>query len=387
MAPFRSTLFILYVVLHIIHGASLSYSPPLYHISAHTLYDAGVQHGKMAKERIHTWFNSEETQEVFHYATTEGKEAYTQLRTASESAYKVYADELRGIAEGAGLSLDNVWAAQLMIELENLMEMSGVRGTNFSSHCTDISTVSAGGFTKGFVHGHNEDWSPDAGKSYYYIKYTALPGADFESCGGLAYPGALIGWGPTWNRHGVYMSINTLYPKKIDIGKTISTAFIQRDAICRKGLGAGLKPVYTILQEGRWSEGSSANLIDTASSSTGIANVETWTSHSALTILKPSDHHTTNMSHLNMYKYMDVTQGGPWLERSIIRQKILDEQPPPESKADIMDILSDPKEIFSDKTIASMVLDSSGNMLVWDGTAPSTSAPLYTWNLRTFFEN
>ena len=48
-------------------------------------------------------------------------------------------------------------------------------------------TISGSGYSGGFAHGHNEDWSETAGRLYYYIKYTAAPGADFASCEALLF--------------------------------------------------------------------------------------------------------------------------------------------------------------------------------------------------------
>ena len=92
-----------------------------------------------------------------------------------------------------------------MIELQNLMDADAV-GQRTATHCTDISAIAEGGYANGFSHGHNEDWSKAVGEVYYYIKYTPTPAAAaqeaFAPCAGLAYPGALIGWAPTWNAHG-----------------------------------------------------------------------------------------------------------------------------------------------------------------------------------------
>merc|ERR1719336_1882356 len=113
-----------------------------------------------------------------------------------------------------------------MIELENLMNL-----TSTQDHCSDVFAKDS------LAHGHNEDWSQEVAKLYYYVKYEPLgKDADFEACAGLAYPGALIGWGPTWNKHGMFMTVNTLVPKPIRLDG-ITTAFVQRDAICGMGRG------------------------------------------------------------------------------------------------------------------------------------------------------
>ena len=79
----------------------------------------------------------------------EGNDAYWRLRRDSSKAFPGYADELRGIADGANVTLDAVWTGILMIELENLNSTS-------KDHCSDISAISKSGYRGGFAHGHNE---------------------------------------------------------------------------------------------------------------------------------------------------------------------------------------------------------------------------------------
>merc|ERR1719277_1853102 len=96
------------------------------------------------------------------------------------------------------------------MELEALMPDNWIK--KHANHCSDFyylhpHTLDVLG------HAHNEDWGGSAKEFYYYVKYTALPGANFSSCAGLSYPGTLIGWAPTWNEHGVFLTQNTLYPR------------------------------------------------------------------------------------------------------------------------------------------------------------------------------
>ena len=73
--------------------------------------------------------------------------------------------ELRGLADGANVTLDEIWGATMINELESLMGNDDGAG-----HCSDIYAVSESGAQGGWGHGHNEDWSTAAGDSYYYIK-------------------------------------------------------------------------------------------------------------------------------------------------------------------------------------------------------------------------
>eukprot|EP00931_Biecheleriopsis_adriatica_P121333 TRINITY_DN96416_c0_g1_i1.p1 TRINITY_DN96416_c0_g1~~TRINITY_DN96416_c0_g1_i1.p1 ORF type:complete len:406 (+),score=63.90 TRINITY_DN96416_c0_g1_i1:196-1413(+) len=356
-------------------------TPPLLNITAATLYDAGLQHGQLASVRIKAWLASEEIRNLTKFAMGEGRAAYEHLRRDSSAASPQYADELRGIAQGAGVSLDQLWVGMLMIELDNLM--GSTRGND---HCSDIFAVAPGGYAEGFAHGHNEDWSQEVGELYYYVKYTALPGSGFASCAGFAYPGALIGWAGTWNAHGMFMTVNTLTPRRIR-PYGVSTAFIQREAICGLGKGRDLDDVIAGLSVPSWSDGASINLVDVHAHR--MANVETYeNAHSVLEITG----HTGNYSHFNNYKRLGPGVTDRPQASTTFRQARVDEMAPPHSLEDIATMLSDSANsnypIFRNTTIATLLLDgASGRLRVWccGSAAASGAPPTYSWSLLNFF--
>ena len=94
-------------------------------------------------------FSTDEMVTLKAFARAEGRDAYQQLRHDSASAFPGYAEELRGIAAGANVSLEDVWTNILMVELENLNNKT-------KDHCSDISAISNSGYRDGFAHGHNE---------------------------------------------------------------------------------------------------------------------------------------------------------------------------------------------------------------------------------------
>merc|ERR550514_657670 len=265
-------------------------------------------------------------------------------------------------------------------------------GELLRGHCSDVSAVAAGGWGEGFAHGHSEDWSEAVGELYYYVKYTAVPdpetGAapDFGSCAGLAYPGALIGWAPTWNPHGMFLSVNTLVPRTIRVGGgAVSTSFIQRHAMCGIGQGRDLEQVVAALGAGRWSDGASLNVVDSAGRA--MANVETH-----------QDRHDTrrvtaamgNASHFNSYKRLDVAQ--VFSNSSAVRQKRIDSLPAPRSWEDVALILSNhtavdgANSLLRPTTIATLLLDGATSRFeAWAGTASATTPPVHQWNLSAFW--
>lgn len=369
-----------FLAARIVAAALARNPPPLYSIAASSLRDAGLQHGQLAGERIRTWLESDEIADVWAFARAAGHVAYETLRRESSEAFPQYAAELAGIAEGAGVDLDKLWAAQLMIELENLMGDAAC-----AEHCSDIFAVAPGGFDEGFAHGHNEDWGPVVRELYYYVNYTATEGADFESCAGFAYPGSLIGWGPTWNSHGVLMTVNTLFPKRIR-ESGFSTAFVQREAMCGIGKGRGLHAVVDGLTRHGWSAGASMNLVDLRGRR--MANVEVYEDqHDVLEVTEEMGNYT----HFNLYKRLG-NSSIDWPQASTMnRQARADFLAAPRSRDDIAEILSDVDgtdyPIWRDITIATLLTDGATGRLdaYCCGESAATHAPAHSWDVLDFF--
>eukprot|EP00425_Heterocapsa_triquetra_P012753 CAMPEP_0195146374 /NCGR_PEP_ID=MMETSP0448-20130528/171547_1 /TAXON_ID=66468 /ORGANISM="Heterocapsa triquestra, Strain CCMP 448" /LENGTH=273 /DNA_ID=CAMNT_0040184923 /DNA_START=3 /DNA_END=820 /DNA_ORIENTATION=- len=267
---------------------------------------------------------------------------------------------MEGIAAGADVDVDAVWTANLLDELESLMNRTRV------GHCSDIYAVSGNGYGASFAHGHNEDW-PGIVKHYWF--WTVLipeAGADFQRCAGMTMPGTLVGWGATWNARGVYLTQNTLFPWKTTPGG-LGSAFIQREAMCGEAGSRGLDAVVRALTAAPWSDGASVNLVDLRARR--MANVEV---HQGEHVTTEVTHAMGNFSHFNMYKTMLPLDQGPnaLLRSSTHRQARVNAMPAPRCKKDIMAILSDTEDseypIFRDETLATLILDGDAGVLrVW----------------------
>jgi hypothetical protein len=128
-----------------------------------------------------------------------------------------YVDEMRGLADGSGTTLDQIWIANLTPELESLLPTSKSGRTG---HCTDIfahsnDTEVTGRGNGSVALGHNEDWSEEVKPLWYFSVLEPIGGvaaANFSSCAGMSYPGTILGYGSTWNAHGIYSTQNSLFP-------------------------------------------------------------------------------------------------------------------------------------------------------------------------------
>ena len=83
--------------------ATLAYAPPpMYNISAVSLRDAGLQQGRLARERIRGWLGTTEMTELAEYAITgEGQAAFRQLKADNTRFAPLLVGELEGVASGA----------------------------------------------------------------------------------------------------------------------------------------------------------------------------------------------------------------------------------------------------------------------------------------------
>ena len=131
---------------------------------------------------------------------------------------------MRGLADGSGATLDQIWIANLTPELESLLPppSSGRTGhcTDIFAHSNDVHATGGGRFdssnnssSSSVVLGHNEDWSEEVKPLWYFsVLEPAGAGANFSACAGMNYPGTLLGYGSTWNAHGIYSTQNSLFP-------------------------------------------------------------------------------------------------------------------------------------------------------------------------------
>jgi len=355
-------------------------SPPLYEITATSMYGAGLQHGRMASSRIKGWLSSEEMSSLVAFVQGAGKEKFRKLKEVNSAHYPELVDQMQGIAHGADISLDSVWILNLITELEAVESRR-----NKDGHCSDIYTVSDGNFN----HGHNEDWEGVISKYWYFAKYIAAPSANFESCAGLVYPGSVIGWAPTWNSHGMYLTQNSLFPL-VNSDDGVSTVFAQASAICGKSGGKGQDAIVAELIRNQWSSGASVNLIDIKRKT--MANVEVHRNKHSIYQVTNGTTTATNYSHFNMYKHLAPGTIQNPEASTVHRQARVDALPPPRTRADIIERLSDATDraypIYREMTLATLILDGSiGRMDVWccGHSSASGGEPIYSWDMLNFF--
>jgi len=291
------------------------------------------------------------------------------------------------MADGAEVTMDQIWVANLINEIDSLMSQDNRVIFEMPwqlQHCSDEYAVSSSGVEAGFAHGHNEDWSQEAGPLIYFLAVSPSPGAEaiVSRCAGLVYPGALVGWAPTWNSHGTFSSQNSLVPVMSKPGG-LGCVFIQRRAVCDTNSMSG---VLDELTRPGWSSGASLNIVQLREKR--MANVEACTDLHSVFEVTPD---MGNYSHFNEYKHLRMASGAaiddPLKFVSDPRQGRSDELPPVGNTEDIRMRLGDSLIYREKKTLITTILNGSTGMLdVWCcGVKASDSPPHYSWNLPSFF--
>jgi len=364
--------------------------PPFYRIYASSHYDAGLQQGRLARERIHGWFDVAEMKHRFKWASQAGAATFEQLKQDNARVFPAYVEEMQGIAAGAGVTMDQIWVANLINEIDARISQE-VQDASFvlpwsMQHCSDEYGISGNGYEAGFAHGHNDDWSAEVGPYLYWLAISPSPDANetISRCAGLAYPGTLVGWAPSWNDNGLFFTQNTLLPKRTRPGG-LGAVFTQKRAICDTD---GIDQALASVTQPGWSSGASLNFVDLRNKR--MANVEVWMDmNSVLEVTTEMG----NYSHFNAYKHLCTPSGfsidNPLVGKADPRQNRSYVLPPVADTEDIRMRLSDPLIYRRNKTLLTTILNGTTGMLdVWCcGVTAASAPPHYSWSLPSFFSN
>merc|ERR1712137_432582 len=263
----------------------------------------------------------------------------------------------------------------LLQELENLMPEQSHVGED---HCTDIMAMTASN-DPAPVHGHNEDWSSDVLPYIYFAAYHKKEGTEMAQTAGLCYPGMIIGNAITFNDRGLYYTQNAMAPRP-SRGDGLAMNFVQRSALDRANTLGQLEDELRLPGQAL---GFNLNVVSIWERKG--ADLEVWENQTSLV---PLD---ANLSHMNMYKYIEgISKSQDQDPSTLHRQAKVDMLPAPKSVVDVVAILGntddDEYPIYRNSTMVSVVLDSgSATLYGWSGVNPSLHAPMWSWDLMTFF--
>jgi hypothetical protein len=188
--------------------------------NASSYYDCGKQIGKQAQALIQANVEAKQSQATLAKiakweSTSDGKNRFAEYVAAQRKAFPDYLDEIRGLADGSGVSYDTLLRLNLESELDNEVGQSpphadisdfGVQ-SGVGKGCTDFHVISSRAWA------HNEDGFP----APYYRDTTYLVRSNITLLNkqskvyvAFTYPGRLSGWAWGFNIDGVALSVNAL---------------------------------------------------------------------------------------------------------------------------------------------------------------------------------
>ena len=136
-----------------------------------------------------------------------------------------YVAELEGMAEGAGRSFEEIFAANLRGEFSGLIrskQPAGSAADPGDKGCTDCLVLTP----EAALIGHNEDGPPAGSGNMFVVRVTVDDNPTFTA---LCYPGFLPGNAFGFNKFGILHSINNVAPRPVKVG--VARHFIARSLL------------------------------------------------------------------------------------------------------------------------------------------------------------
>ncbi|HWK45079.1 MAG TPA: C45 family peptidase [Stellaceae bacterium] len=207
-------------------------------------FERGVQYGKAAADRVRKG--------VAHYTAQLALLSLDRSAIAGlvhdylpviEAFDASYIDEMRGIAEGAGLSFDEVVLLNARTEILKLGERPDLRRrlaeTTDPDGCTGVVALPEATAAKRLIHAQNWDWKVDCVETAVVLRIRRDDGPDiltFTEAGGLARSG--------FNTAGIAITANYLESDRDYRQIGVPLALIRRKVLEQQHLALALRAVY-----------------------------------------------------------------------------------------------------------------------------------------------
>jgi isopenicillin-N N-acyltransferase-like protein len=212
--------------------------------------------------------------EILHLAVgmtwEESKREARKFLPYGEEAFPEFVDELRGIAEGAGVDFEEVWTLNCY---EGLTESSTqVWG------CTSVAVCQEQTANGHVLLAHNEDWSSADRDTVYLVRAEPDDGPAYL---GMTYGPLLVNIG--MNAEGIGVAINTVYPTDVRVG--VPRILCSRAVLGARTIGAAIRACVPKLRGGGYAylladRNGELYLIETSATSHDILYGEDgWLAH------------------------------------------------------------------------------------------------------------
>ncbi|KAL3854891.1 hypothetical protein ACJMK2_014127 [Sinanodonta woodiana] len=192
-----------------------------------TYYEVGRNVGTVFKEWIHKYFNSSliPSRIIPFYNTHKGRDVFDEYLKVSESSFPQYVTELRGMADGSGMTFENLFLLYISKETYFLDLMEAEHNPEKHIHGCSSVYVNTPDLK---VLAQNEDVEA-FGDPYFYIISAHIidPGVqkgtvtcEEEHFTALSCPEMLPGFTFGFNKYGLAYAINATVPMKASLGGT-----------------------------------------------------------------------------------------------------------------------------------------------------------------------
>lgn len=314
-----------------------------FYIKASSYLDYGAQIGKQLRDQILEALNDKNVLRcVRFYETKKGREVVDDFMNQCQKSYSNYMDEIRGMADGAGVPFPTLFIYNIVWQLLDLVDnkeepialndvLSPQPGKPDGAGCTDLH-VRGEAIN---IWGHTEDLSASYGKDVFLVVAEVMRNdnpSELESYMAFCNPGMLAGvaWG--YNRHGLCMSVNALAAKTAKAG--IGCDFVVRSILSARTVDEAI----TLASVAGIAGGSSINI---ASIHEKGRRVNLETSHAGVAVFEiPCP---TVYLHCNWYLHSKNVEEHPSKSSFHRTNRInaLCAEHKPSSMRDVLEILSD----------------------------------------------
>jgi hypothetical protein len=394
------------ISLHASAASKQQEEPFVIKINATCFYEAGRQHGHLAASRIGKFLADPSMQALIAFRNGNGRKFFEELVRINRAEFPDYAQEIHGIAVGAGVAEDDIWTSNLLGELTGASEYnmsSGLTSLDYLAALNSSSLMSDDGslpIPRGREHcstfllqdksgeialAHNEDWS-DTIANHVYLTDVIYPNG--EQLWGFGYPGQILGFAIVINAHGIVVTQNSMWPTRIRAG--FGVTFLGRRALKACTLDAALSAINVTGH----AYGNTLNLMSLSEHT--AANVEANEDKNYVTRLsekEPYLYHFNNFvraAHANA-KVSNSTRGRTAMES---------QRAPPQSKAELRERLcylgsggkcTSHDCIYRKDTLLSWFFDAKPNdggspaAYIWHKASPCDAPPRFQWRASDGF--
>ncbi|OON41940.1 acyl-CoA--6-aminopenicillanic acid acyltransferase [Izhakiella australiensis] len=215
---------------------------PLIEISG-SPFERGCQYGEQAKDRIHASVAIYGDQlETLGVSGDQRHQLIEVFRQAIAQFDPAYVEEMRGIAEGAGVSFESIVMinarTEVIAQARRQKEQDDVHDESIKDGCTGALILPQRSESGKLIHGQNWDWRAECAETSVVVKIARDDGPDiltFVEAGGLARSGM--------NSAGIAITANYLRCERDYRQRGVPLSLIRRKALEQQHFALALRAV------------------------------------------------------------------------------------------------------------------------------------------------